>query len=96
MKRVAPGIYTLDAEEDAPADERHGKDLKKQLAVLRKEDTRLRKTLRGGIAYDADDHPATDHKETSGGTVVPSMLAEKVITDSHGDHVFHGAYPRCC
>jgi hypothetical protein len=94
MKKVAPGIYVEETDElrgpEDPGD-RHGRDLKKQLTALRKEEKRVRRTKAGGMAYDADDHPAMDHKETKGGTVVPSMLEEKEIEDSHGKHVFHVA-----
>lgn len=87
MKRVAKGLYVLDYDvEPGATDDRHGKDLRGQLTNLRKEETRIRKTLRGAKAYDAEDHPPTDYKTTEAGTVVPSMLKKKTLKDSHGVH----------
>lgn len=87
MKRVAKGIYTLDYDTtEGATEDRHGKDLRKQLETLRKEEGRIRKTLRGAKAHDAEDHPPTDYKTTEAGTVVPSMLKKKTLKDSHGIH----------
>lgn len=87
MKKVAKGLYVLDYDVEGTATEdRHGKDLRKQLDTLRKEEGRIRKTLRGAKAMDAEDHPPTDYKTTEAGTVVPSMLKKKVLEDSHGIH----------